>query len=473
MAGQESFDLVVIGGGPGGYTAALRAAELGWSVACVDARERPGGTCLHVGCIPSKALLDSSHRLQAAREELEPHGIQVKDVSFDLGAMMSRKDEVVDSLTSGVAGLLERHGIEAVHGRGRLAGDDGVEVEPADTDGSGGSTRRLRAEHRLLATGSRAVAVPDLPVDGEHILTSTELLALDAVPEHLVVVGAGYVGLEMASVWSRLGARVTCVEQEDHVLDGMDADVGEALHEQLAGHGVEFRLSARVASAEPGERGVSVRVSGEEDETLEASHCLVAVGREPFTDDLGLEDAGVELDDRGFVRLEKGFGTTAPGVHAVGDVAGPPLLAHKAQDEALACVEGLAGAGPGHVHYDAVPAVVYTWPEAASVGRTEAELRAAGADLRVGRSELRHNGRARCAGETAGFVKLLADEASGRLLGAHVVAPHAGALIHELVVAMQLGGSAEELGRTCHGHPTWNEAIREAALDAYGRGIHH
>jgi dihydrolipoamide dehydrogenase len=473
---EEAFDLVVIGGGPAGYTAAIRAAELGRRVACVDARERPGGTCLYVGCIPSKALLDSSHRLHALERGLDDHGIAAEGVSFDLGAMMARKDEVVDSLTGGVAALFERHGIEHVHGHGRLGEPGRVVVTPAD--GGDGDARELRCEHRILATGSQAVAVPDAPVDGKRILTSTEALDLDEVPEHLVVVGAGYVGLEMASVWSRLGARVTCVEQDERVLDGMDADLAAAVQEQLEGQGVEFRLCSRVAEARAEGDGVTVRVSSDDDgdaETLDGSHCLVAVGREPRTEGVGLEDAGVELDARGFVRVEKekGFRTTVSDVHAVGDVAGPPMLAHKAQDEALACVETLADAGPGHVNYEAIPAVVYTWPEAASVGALEEELRHEGVALRVGRSEVRHNGRARCAGETDGFVKLLAEEESGRLRGAHVVAPHAAALVHELVVTMQLGGSVEELARTCHGHPTWNETIREAALDAYGRGIHH
>lgn len=468
---HDRYDVIVIGAGPGGYVAAIRAAQLGLRAACVDARDRLGGTCLNVGCIPSKALLDSTGRLRSARHDLSQHGIACEDLSFDLAAMMARKDEAVERLTGGIGQLFAHHGIEHVRGRGRLTDPGIVEVEPDD-----GDPVRLRADHVILATGSLPVEMPDAQADGKRILTSTGALALDEVPEHLVVVGAGYVGLELGSVWSRLGARITCLELTETLLPGMDTELGRALRPLLEEQGLEFRLGSEVSAARVEDDGVvlSVRAAdGEgEPEELRCSHALVAVGRRPNSEGLGLEQAGVDADEKGFVRIDERFRTTVDGVYAIGDLARPPMLAHKAQDEGVACVEALAGHGPGYVNYEAVPAVVYTWPEVASVGRSEDELRAQDVDYRAGRFPFRHNPRARCTGETAGFVKILADADDDRVLGAHVLGAHAGTLIHEIVSTMELGGSAEELGRTCHAHPTLNEAVREAALAVHDRAIH-
>jgi len=466
------YDVAVIGGGPGGYVAAIRAGQLGMKAVCVDERERPGGTCLHVGCIPSKALLDSTERFREACDVLGTHGIEVGEPKLDLGAMAARKDEVVETLTAGVGQLLDKHGVAYRRGRGRPLGEGAIEIDAVDGEGG-----RLYADHVILATGSTPVTLPDVEIDEARILTSTGALALREVPERLLVIGAGYIGLELGSVWSRLGAETVCIEVMDHVLPGMDRELGEALQLELEAQGLAFRLGCQVRSARSEENGVVVEVASADDpegatETLRGSHLLVAVGRRPNTRGLALEEVGVETDEDGFVRTGEGFATSAEDVHAVGDLAGGPMLAHKAMDEGVACVEAIAGKGPGYVNYEAIPSVVYTWPEVASVGRTEQALEAEGVAYRTGRFRFRHNPRALCTGDTAGFAKVLACADTGAVLGAHVVGPHAGTLIHEVVVAMELGGSAEELGRTCHGHPTWNEAIREAALAVHGRALH-
>jgi len=468
---RAHHDLVVIGGGPGGYAAALRAAQLGLRVVCVDDRERLGGTCLNVGCIPSKALLDSSERFRSARDVLGEHGVRVGDLSLDLAAMRARADRAVETLTDGIDGLFEKRGVERQRGRGRLAGEGRVEVQA-----SGGDAHALRADHVLLATGSVAAPLPGVEIDEEHVLSSTGALALEEVPEALVVIGAGYIGLELGSVWSRLGARVTCVEQADRILPGMDRELAEALQPVLEEQGLDFALGVEVEKVEAGESGVTVRTRPAEGEgegrDLEASHVLVAVGRSPASGDLGLEEAGVATDERGFVRTGERFRTGASGVYAVGDLAGEPMLAHKAQDEGVACVEAIAGRGPGWVNRETVPSIVYTHPEVASVGRSEEALEEAGIAYRVGRFPFRHNGRAVCTGETAGFVKILADAERDTVLGAHLIGADAGTLAHEIVLAGELGGSVEELGRTVRGHPTTNEAVREAALAAHDRALH-
>jgi len=467
--GDDAFDVVIVGAGPGGYVAALRAVQLGLTAACVDPRPQPGGTCLHVGCIPSKALLHSSHLFHQARKELAAHGIAVETPSLDLAAILARKEDAVATLTRGVDQLVRKGGVELVRGRGRLAGAGRVEVETDDGD----PVRTLRGEHVVLAAGSATVELPGVEVDERRILSSTGALTLDAVPDHLVVIGAGYIGLELGSVWSRLGARVTCLEATDRILPGMDADLARDLGPLLEEQGLEIRTGCAVSGAEVDGEAVRLSVEGEDGtDTLECTHVLVAVGRRPASKGLGLEEAGVETDERGFVRVGPGFRTSAEGVHAVGDLAGEPMLAHKAMDEGLACIEALADAGPGYVHYAAIPAVVYTWPEAASVGASEEELRARETSYRVGRASLRHNPRAVCTGETKGFAKILADAESDRVLGAHLLGPDAGTVIHEVVAAVELGGAAEELGRTCHGHPTLNEAVREAALAVHERPIH-
>lgn len=477
---EDRHDLIVIGAGPAGYAAAIRAAQLGLSVACIDDRPGAGGTCLNVGCIPSKALLASSERVARARTEWPDHGLVAGEIAIDLEALMARKASVVDRLTAGVDALLDKNGVERVHGRGRLLGRRRVGVVVPE-----GDDRELQAANVLLATGSRPTALPGLEVDQQRILDSTGALSLSEVPEHLAVVGGGYVGLELGSVWRRLGAEVTVIELQDRLLPGMDPELAEALGQRLEEQGLRFRLRRAVGAAHRDGESLVLRLrdgssgtqeAGAEEpegaEELVCSHVLTAVGREPATGGLGLETAGVELGADGFVRTDSRFRTTAPGIHAVGDLVGDPMLAHKGLLEGIACVEAIAGRGSGWVSYDAIPSVVYTWPEVASVGRDEAALREAGVRYRSGRASFRHDPRALCTGEAVGFVKLLVEDGSDRLLGAQLIGPHAGSLAHELVMAAELRGSVEELGRAPHAHPTLNETLREAALDAHGRAIH-
>lgn len=464
-------EVVVIGGGPAGYTAAIRAAQLGLDALCIDARSRAGGTCLHVGCIPSKALLSSTERLARARSELGEHGITTGEITFDLAALMRRKEEIVEQLTGGVEDLLGARDVRRVEGRAHLDEVGRVHVEGAD-----GAADSVEYDHLVLAPGSGAAELPGVTTDGERIFSSDEALSLPGVPEHLAVIGGGYIGLELGSVWRRLGSEVTVIELEERLLPQMDVDLSTHVEQSLADQGIEFLPGRSVEDARSDENGVRLRLRDEDrdgTEEIECSHALVAVGREPATRGLGLEDAGIDLTADGFVRVDERFRTTRPDVFAIGDVVGEPMLAHKAQLEALACIEAIAGRGAGSVHYDAVPSVVYTWPEVASVGRPEQELRENGVRYRTGRASLRHDARALCTGENVGFVKLLVEDGSDRLLGAHVFGPHAGSLIHELVLVCELGGSVEELGRSAHAHPTLNESVREAALDAHERAIHH
>lgn len=459
------FDLVVIGAGPGGYVAAARAAQLGMKVACVERDERLGGVCLRVGCIPSKALLDSSELYAAARSRLAEHGIEVGKVRLDLPTMLARKDRVVADLTGAVQTLLERAGVEIVRGAARLAGPHEVAVQPVG--GKGGSDRRATVEARavLLATGSEPVEVPALPVDGKRIVTSTEALAFEAVPKRLGIVGGGYIGLELGSVWARLGSEVTVIEALPRIVSTADGQVGRALERSLKKQGLSFRVKTRVVEARATAGGVKAVLEGEggERESFSCDRLLVAVGRRPLTRGLGLEEAGVDLDARtGRVRVDAAYRTSAPTVYAVGDLVDGPMLAHKASAEGIAAVEAIAGLG-GEVNYDAVPSVIYTHPEAASVGLTEEQAKARGAPYCTGVYPFGGNGRARCAGQAEGFVKVLAHRASGRLLGVHIVGPRASDLLAEAVLAVELGVGAEALARTVHAHPTFGEALMEAA----------
>ena len=469
MSGSERFDLVVIGAGPGGYVAAIRAAQLGMKTACVESRGALGGTCLNVGCIPSKALLHSSERFAAARDHYGDHGIELGEVKLDLGRMMGRKNEVVAGLTKGIAQLFKKNGIESVSGVGCITAPGEVEVALED-----GGARRLAADHVLIATGSEPQPLAGVEIDEERIVSSTGALALDSVPEHLVVIGAGVIGLELGSVWRRLGARVTVVEYLDRILLGMDAELARQAKRILGKQGLEFRLSSAVKSAEASSEGVSLRVEpaeGGEAETLSADVVLVAVGRRPYTEGLGLDEIGVERDERGFITVNDRFETSVAGVHAIGDCIPGPMLAHKAEEDGVACAEILAGEH-GHVDYDKVPAVVYTAPEIAGVGKTEEALREAGVAYRVGKFPFLANSRGRAIGETDGFVKVLADERTDRLLGVHIIGPLAGDVLQEAVVALEFGASAEDLARTVHSHPSMSEALKEAALAALGRAIH-
>ncbi len=465
---SENYDLVVIGGGPGGYVAAIRAAQLGLRVACVEKRGALGGTCLNVGCIPSKALLQSSHHFEMAAHDLAGHGVGVGKVKLDLDTMMARKDKVVAELTKGIEFLFKKNKVDYVVGSGRITAADTVAVT------SGKTTQTLKTEAILIATGSDAGSVRDVPIDEERIVSSTGALSLAKVPRTLVVIGGGVIGLELGSVWRRLGAQVTVVEFMDTILPGMDGEVCKQMQRILTRQGMTFRLASKVTGAKATKTGVTLTmepVKGGDSETLKADIVLVAVGRRPYTEGLGLEDVGVATDERGFVAADAEFQTNVAGIFAIGDVIGGAMLAHKAEDEGVAVAEILAGQA-GHVNYDAIPGVVYTWPEVAALGRTEEQLKEAGVEYRVGKFPFSANSRARCNADADGFVKVLADAATDRVLGVHIVGPEAGDLIQEAVVAMEFGGSAEDLARASHGHPGLAEAVKEAALAVAGRAIH-
>jgi dihydrolipoamide dehydrogenase len=480
----DRFDLIVIGAGPGGYVAAIRATQLGKKVACVEKRGTLGGTCLNVGCIPSKALLDSSELYALTRANLARHGIQAGEVSLDLPAMMARKDRVVKGLTQGVAYLFGKNKIASVVGTARLAGPipsgGGQRVVVAKSGGED----VLEATHVLLATGSEASALPNLPFDGKHIVSSTEALAFDKVPSHLIVVGAGYIGLELGSVWRRLGAKVTVLEFLPRILPLSDSEIAAALQKALEKQGLEFHLDTRVTSAlvlgnevvvrattKTQARSASEGTSGQESE-YRGERVLVAVGRRPYTDGLGLAEVGVEVDARtGRVPVNEDFETNVSGIYAIGDLIEGPMLAHKAEEDGIAFAERLAGI-KSHVHYDTVPSVIYTWPEVASVGPTEDQLKESKQAYRVGKFPFSANPRAKCMDEPEGFVKMLADAKTDRLLAVHIIGPRASELVAEVVAVMEFGGSAEDVGRICHAHPTLSEAVREAALAVEQRAIH-
>ncbi len=456
---EPTFDLIVIGAGPGGYSAAIRAAQLGLKAACVE-REYLGGTCGNVGCIPSKALLDSSHRYHDVKHKLAKHGISVGDVQLDLGKMMARKDDVVKSGAAGVAFLFKKNKVEHLKGQGTITAPGTVEVASAD-----GSKKSYTAKNILIATGSAPSAVPSLPFDGKNIISSTEVLTLTELPKKLIVIGGGYIGVEMASVWSRLGSEVFVLEFLDGILPPTDREMANALQKSLEKQGIKFRFktSATSASIENGKIKVSWKArEGDETGVEEADKVLVSVGRRPVTDKLGLGSIGVKLDAKGFIPVDKHFQTSAPGVYAIGDVIGGIMLAHKAEEEGIACVEQLAGK-PGHVNYDLCPAVVYTHPELASVGPTEEQLKTAGVEYKVGKFNMAANGRARGMDETEGFIKVLADKKTDRILAVHMLAAHASDVIAEAEVAMEFHASAEDLYRSFHAHPTLPEALKEAA----------
>lgn len=461
---SDSFDLIVIGSGPGGYVCAIRAAQLGLKTACVEKRATLGGTCLNVGCIPSKALLQSSEEFEKTTHALKDHGILVEGVNLDLSRMQARKAEVVAANTKGVEFLFRKNKVTWLKGAGRITAPGSVDV-----DGTVYTARNI-----VIATGSESVPLPGVTIDEKQIVTSTGALELDKVPGHLVVVGGGVIGLELGSVWKRLGAEVTVVEFLDRIVPGMDTEIATAFQRILQKQGIKFRLGTKVTGATPGSDGVSLTVEpvkGGNAETIKADIVLVAIGRRPYTEGLGLAEAGVEMDDRKRVKVDHHYATNVPGIYAIGDVIAGPMLAHKGEDEGVAVAEILAGQA-GHVNYDAIPGVVYTWPEVASVGKTEEELKAAGTAYTVGKFPFTANGRARAMGDTDGFVKVLADKATDRLLGAHVIGPDAGTLIAELTTAIEFGASAEDIGRICHAHPTLNEAVKEAALAADGRALH-
>jgi dihydrolipoamide dehydrogenase len=462
------YDLAVIGTGPGGYVCAIRAAQLGLKVAVVEKRKTHGGTCLNIGCIPSKALLYASEKFAEARHSMAPLGVLIEPPRLDLAAMMKHKDETVAANVNGVSFLLKKHKIDTFNGTGKLSGSGRIIVS-SET----GKPVEIEAKAIAIATGSESTPLPGVVIDEKIVVSSTGALALEAVPKRLLVVGAGVIGLELGSVWSRLGAEVTIVEYLDRILPGMDLDVARTMQRILAKQGMTFRLSHKVAKVTTGAAGVRVTLepsaSGAPVE-LETDVVLVAIGRRPYTEGLGLEALAVAMD-RGRIVVDANFATNVAGLYAIGDVIRGPMLAHKAEDEGVALAEILAGQH-GHVNYGAIPNVVYTMPEVASVGQSEEELKAAGIAYRVGKFPLTANGRARAMRQTDGFVKILAATDSDRVLGAHIIAPSAGDMIHEAVVLMEFGGSAEDLARTCHAHPTLSEAVKEAALAVDGRPIH-
>jgi dihydrolipoamide dehydrogenase len=465
---MAQYDLIVIGAGPGGYVCAIRAAQLGMKVAVVEKRKTLGGTCLNVGCIPSKALLYASEMFEEAGHGLGALGVVVGAPKLDLGAMMKHKDETVASNVAGVAFLFKKNKIDWVVGEGRIAAPGAVVVKGAD-----GKETALEAKAVVIATGSDVARLPGVEIDEKVVVSSTGALALAKPPKKLIVVGAGVIGLELGSVWRRLGAEVTVVEFLDRILPGMDGEVGKQFQRMLERQGFKFHLAhkvTRVEKAAAGAKATIEPVAGGAQIALDADVVLVAIGRRPYTEGLGLEALGVAME-RGQVVIDAHFSTNVPGVFAIGDVVRGPMLAHKAEDEGVALAEILAGQA-GHVNYEVIPGVVYASPEIASVGKTEEELKAAGIAYAVGKFPFTANGRARAMRHTDGFVKVLADAASDRVLGVHIVGFGAGEMIHEAAVLMEFGGSAEDLARTCHAHPTMSEAVKEAALAVAKRAIH-
>lgn len=461
---SEQFDLVVIGGGPAGYVAAIRAAQLGMKTACVEKRGALGGTCLNVGCIPSKALLESSKMFAEIKLHGAAHGIKTSKLEVDLHAMMAQKNTAVQGLTQGIEMLFKKNKVTYIKGHGEIVDVHAVKVDK----------EVYRTKNILIATGSDVMPLPGVEIDEKVIVSSTGALTLDKVPSKMVVIGGGVIGLELGSVWSRLGAKVTVVEFLDRIIPGADGDIAKSFQKVLEKQGFEFKLGTKVTKAEKKGKGVTLTMEpskGGATETMEADVVLVAIGRKPYTDKLGLDKAGVKLDNRGRIEINDHFQSNVKNIYAVGDVVVGPMLAHKAEEEGIAAVEIMAGQA-GHVDHNTVPSVIYTWPEVASVGKTEEQLKEAGIAYKVGKFTFMANSRGRAIGQTEGFVKILADAKTDKILGAHILGPDAGSLIAEVVLCMEFGGSAEDIARTCHAHPTLNEAVKEAALAVDKRAIH-
>ncbi|WP_420335252.1 dihydrolipoyl dehydrogenase [Roseibium sp.] len=466
---MSQYDLVVIGTGPGGYVCAIKAAQLGLKTAVIEKRATLGGTCLNIGCIPSKALLFASEMFEEAGHGFEKLGIKVSKPKVDLPEMMKHKTDVVDANVNGVAFLMKKNKIDVHTGTGKVLGTGKVEVTADD-----GSVSVVEAKNIVIATGSDVMPLPGVEIDEKQIVSSTGALELDKIPGKMVVVGGGVIGLELGSVWNRLGSEVTVVEFMDKILGPMDGDVSKNFQRMLKKQGMTFKLSSKVTGVAKKGKGLAVTIEpakGGDAQEIEADIVLVAIGRRPYTEGLGLETAGVALDERGRVQIDAHYKTNVDGIYAIGDVVAGPMLAHKAEDEGVAIAEILAGQA-GHVNYDVIPGVVYTQPEVASVGRTEEELKADGVEYKAGKFNFSANGRARAMNHTDGFVKVLADAKTDRVLGVHIIGFGAGEMIHEAAVLMEFGGSSEDLGRTCHAHPTMSEAVKEAAMGAFAKPIH-
>jgi dihydrolipoamide dehydrogenase len=465
---SDAYDLVVIGGGPGGYVAAIRAAQLGMKTACVEMRGSLGGTCLNVGCIPSKHLLHASHAYEEAGHAFANLGVKVSGLELDLKQMLKSKDEVVDGLTSGIEFLFKKNKVDSVIGRGSIKGAGTVIATAND-----GEETTLKTKNILIATGSETTPLPGIEIDEKKIVSSTGALDLPKVPKKMVIIGGGVIGLELGVVWRRLGAEVEVVEFLDRILPTMDLELGKHMQRSLKKAGFTFRLSTKVTAAKTTRGGVTLTVEpakGGDAEDIKADVALVAIGRRPYTEGLGLEEAGVEMD-RGKVKIDSHYRTNVAGIWAIGDVVDGPMLAHKAEDEGAVAVEIMAGRA-GHIDYDCIPSVVYTWPEVASVGRTEEQLKEQGIAYKVGKFPFQANSRARASGGGEGFVKILADAETDQVLGAHIIGPDAGTLIAEIALGMEFGASSEDIARTCHAHPTLSEAVKEAALAVDGRALH-
>ncbi len=462
MADMQTFDLVVIGGGPGGYVAAIRGAQAGLKVACVDENDIFGGTCLRVGCIPSKAMLESSERYEEACHHLADHGVKVKSVTLDLKTMLKRQQSIIQTMGTGIAGLFKKNKVTAFQGRGQLAGEQRVTVKLKD-----GSKITLEAEHILLATGSVAASLRG--IDAKGISSNAEALSYTKVPEKLAVIGAGYIGVELGSVWRRLGSQVTVLEYLDRILPGMDSDIAADARKIFEKQGLVFKLKSKVTGITRKNRQFEIEIEGQD--PLLVDQVLMAVGRAPNTANLGLDRVGIHLDDRGFIPVNDHFETSAKGIYAIGDVIATAMLAHVAEEEGIACVDWITS-GHGHVDYDVIPAIIYTHPEIASVGKTEDQLKDAVAEYRKGVFHLRANGRAHALNATDGKVKVLADAKTDRVLGVQIIGVRAGDLIAECAAAMAFGASSEDIARTCHAHPTLSEAVKEAAMAVSGQAIH-
>jgi len=456
-------DLVVLGGGPGGYVAAIRAAQLGMNAACIDENSKFGGTCLRVGCIPSKALLESSHIYHDTKSSLSTHGVVVSGVQLDLAAMMKRKEQIVSTLTGGIDLLFKKNKVTGYRGRGQLVDANTVSVVVD------GETIHIKAKKIIIATGSKPATMRGVEEDGSLIGNSTAALAFPSVPERLVVIGGGYIGLELGSVWNRLGSKVIVLEAMDRILPGMDFELSQLAHRIFARQGLEFRLQSWVESARVENGKCVVRCKGAE--PIECDRVLLAAGRVPLSQNIGLEAVGIATDKRGFVPVDSNYQTSVPGIYAVGDIIGGAMLAHKAMEEAVVCVERIAGIH-AHFNYDCIPAIVYTHPEIATVGKTEEQLKEAGIEYRKGVGAYGANGRARTLGEAEGRVKILADAKTDRVLGVHIIGARAGDLIAEAAVAIEFGASSEDIARSCHAHPTLAETMHEAALAVDSRAIH-
>jgi dihydrolipoamide dehydrogenase len=471
---EDIYDLIIIGAGPGGYVAAIRAAQLGMKVAVVEMRESLGGVCLNEGCIPSKALLDSSELFTLAKNRLAAHGIEIGEPKLDLSKMMGRKDAIVKKLTEGISFLFKKNKITRFTGTGKLAGPrgDGLQVVAVTTQDSPAIPQLLNGRHVLLATGARPVELPSLPFDGKTVVSSREALSFTDVPEHLLVVGGGYIGLELGSVWGRLGAKVTVVEMLPEILPNTDRQLAEALAHSLKKQGIYFLLQSSVTGADIDDKGAVVTVrAGDSTEEISCDKVLVAVGRKALTANLGLAEVGVKLDEKGRITVDMNYETSVDGIYAVGDLIAGPMLAHKAMEEGVVFAERMAGQA-SQVDYGFIPGVIYTWPEAASVGKTEEELKNENIPYSIGKFPFAANGRARCMDETDGFVKVLAHRDAGRVLGIHVMGPRASDMIAEAVTVISYGGSAQDVALTFHAHPTLSEAMKEAALDVEKRAIH-